>query len=454
MTQHRMAAWGVAAGTFFLAGCGVESHPALSSAPRHPSIRDTARPMAASPASVVPATPSEGSGSVAVSASRKTVPTSPAEARRHSPGTLITLDMLSAGQGWAIDMRGQVLRTGDGGQHWRNVASPGLIRALRKQGSFMLRPFPGGNLIGNEGNGTAVAFPNPWTAWITTQPGNDTVQVWHTVDGGKRWTSAEIQRAAPGGPPMGFSYIAAVGQHDAWVAAATQGLAGHVDIRVWRTRRGNRAWQRVFQDSASGTSGLVFATGAFGVLTEDNSVLYGPHNAPLAVTASGGQLWQQTGTLTSPVRSSLPLLPGNWDTTVMAPAVVSHTLEVVVPVLMQRAFPPKSAPLKTWWRLEASTNGGETWSMLPTTPHDVLQRPPNLVFQGWATPQDGWVVLGSQLYRTVDGGCQWKASRLPEGAVVNLSRVSAMIGFVLVQRGAHTAIYRTRDGGLHWFPVS
>ena len=187
-----------------------------------------------------------------------------------------------------------------------------------------------------------------------------------------------------------------------------------------------------------------FATGSFGVLTEGGG--FEPDEAPLAVTTNGGDSWGYLGDPTSP-RPGLPLLPGHWwPATVLAPSIVPHTQAIVVPMLMQRRHPSKAAPMRTWWRLEETTNEGQTWQALPTTPHPILPAPPSLIFQAWNTSQDGWVVLGSHLYRTTDGGHQWAASSLPTGTVVNLSRVSAT--------DAHTAIYRTDDGGVNWHRVS
>ena len=174
---------------------------------------------------------------------------------------------------------------------------------------------------------------------------------------------------------------------------------------------------------------------------------YGARSAALTVTSDGGTRW-------SPPRSPLPLVPGIWATTVVAPAVVPHTRDVIVPVLMHRPFPSKAAPLKTWWRLEESADGGRTWRIVPSTPDAVMVDPPSVILQAWITPQAGWVVLGSRLYRTTDGGRRWAGSRFSAGPVVNLSRVSTAVGFVLIQHGHRTLLYRTRDGGVHWFRVS
>ena len=365
--------------------------------------------------------------------------------------TLITLQMLSVRRGWAMNTQGQVLQTTDGGRQWTNVASRGLTRVVARAaraGEFSLRPSPGGNLVGVDGTSTVVAFPNPWTAWIVVPAGNDALQVWNTVNGGQQWTATTIPQAAPSGG--GLTQVDAVGNRDAWIVAASGALAGHVDIRVWRTSVRHPAWHIVSQGGISGTSGLAFVTGSIGVLAGGSNVYAGPNSASLAVTANGGRSWSPTGGRLSPTTSALPLLPGDWATTVLAPAVVPHTREVLVPVLMNRPILPKVDPVMTWWRLEQSTNGGQTWHVLPTTPAPVLAEPPRIIFQAWTTPQDGWVVLGSRLYRTVDGGQHWSASVAPSGTVVNLNRVSVTVGFVLIQQGARTSMYRTQDGGRHW----
>ncbi len=78
MNKHLAIVSGLLVGSFLMAGCGATAHP--SSAPHSPS---TVRPSAATSA-----TPS-------TTASR--VP---------PPATVITLDMVSARQGWAINTKG------------------------------------------------------------------------------------------------------------------------------------------------------------------------------------------------------------------------------------------------------------------------------------------------------------------------------------------------------------
>jgi len=54
---------------------------------------------------------------------------------------LITLDMLTPTQGWAMNSVGQILKTADGGRRWANVGNPALARAIQhaaKDGSFYL----------------------------------------------------------------------------------------------------------------------------------------------------------------------------------------------------------------------------------------------------------------------------------------------------------------------------
>lgn len=364
--------------------------------------------------------------------------------------TLIAVDMLSAQQGWAMNMAGQILQTRNGGRRWTIVSSQGLTRALNRAaraGTFSLRPAPGGDMVGTNGGSSFVAFPNERTAWIMVPMGmTDALQVWHTGDAGRRWTVTTLGHVGLSGG-LGQIQVSAVGNRDAWVVATSGALAGHVAIRVWRTNRHHPAWHPVFQGNVSGTTGLAFVTGGIGVLTGGTNMAYGPHSASLRVTANGGHTWSRP-------RSPLPLPSGHrWVTTVLAPAIVPGTRDVRVPVLMQPPVPPKTAPLKTWWQLEASTNGGQTWTALPATPDPLLKQPPAVILQAWTTPQVGWVILGSRMYRTHDGGTRWSLSTLPAGTIVSFSRVAPNEGFVLVQRGTSTELYRTQDGGLRWFRV-
>ncbi len=298
---------------------------------------------------------------------------SPAFAAPRPRPALITLDMVSTQQGWAMNTAGQVLKTSDGGQQWTNAGNPALARAIQHaatNGSFYLHgPAPGGNLVASFGNGTYVAFPNAWTAWFTLPVGGDALQIWHTSDGGQHWTSAVISHAAPPGG-MGFSEIAAVGNHDAWVMAATQDLLGYVAFRIWCTSVHETHWHPIFQGTAPNTEGLAFANGSVGVLAEGSNLVTGPQTGAAAVTTTGGHTWSFTGdgapqSRAVSQRSALPLLPGNWQVTTMDPAAVPHTTDLRIAVVMASPLPSNPTPGTMQWRLEQSSNGGQTWHMLP-----------------------------------------------------------------------------------------
>ncbi len=366
-------------------------------------------------------------------------PTALAAGRPQVP--LITLDMLSAEQGWAMNTAGQILKTTNGGQGWTNAGSRILAQAIQhiaKAGNFYLGgPTPGGNLVASQGRGTIGAFPNPWTAWVTLPVAHDAIQIWHTGDGGQRWTSSIISRVGAGPGGLALSEITAIGNHDAWLATN----------RLWHTNMHHSSWYRMAHGGFSGIEGMVFANGLVGVLAGGSNIVYGPHSAALTVTTNGGSVWR------SP-QHPLPLLPGNWATTVLDPVVVPHTQQFIVAVLMQKPFPSKATPLTTWWRLEESTNDGATWRMLPKTPNPVLTAPSKLIMQAWVTSDIGWVVVGDRLFQTTDAGRHWAPNPLPPGIVINVSRISVTQGFVLMQQGHHTTLYRTQDRGRLWSRVS
>lgn len=353
--------------------------------------------------------------------------------------SLATLDMVSMRDGWAVTMQGHILRTMDGGSHWNNVASHEVIDAL--QHSSMLG---GGDL------GSVMGFPNALTAWITIPLTGNTVEIWHTNDGGVHWTLTTIPQAEVG---LGLTQIAAWGKNTAWMVAATQGLAGQVAIRLWQTTTVSPQWHAIFQGSVVGISGLAFVTPSLGVLTEGNNVYQGPNSAAVAVTTNGGKTWTMTG---NPVVNAsnasgvVPILPGDWVTTVLAPVVIPQTEDVIVPVIMQSPVPSSPGMFAIRWQLDESPNGGQTWHALADTPHAVLSQVPNVIAQAWATSDAGWIALGSELYRTQNGGQTWEATALPGGQVVTLDRVSEQQGFVLMKQGTRTSIYRTQDGGQQW----
>jgi photosystem II stability/assembly factor-like uncharacterized protein len=111
-------------------------------------------------------------------------------------------------------------------------------------------------------------------------------------------------------------------------------------------------------------------------------------------------------------------------------------------------------------RLVHSTNGGATWTSLPSP-----FRPQSVCF---SSPRDGWVAAGTRVWRSTDGGRSWGSKPLfslpvPGGAPgfqADLQCADGGAAWVRFTGGGAAAghvpyaVYATVDGGAHWRGVA
>lgn len=92
--------------------------------------------------------------------------------------------MMGEWSGWwqkVTDKSTTILRTDDGGQHWRDVTPPALAHAVEKKHPASSEDLPVADLA-------ALNSEEAWVA-MSEDPDNDqdTVLIEHTSDGGKTW---------------------------------------------------------------------------------------------------------------------------------------------------------------------------------------------------------------------------------------------------------------------------
>ena len=353
------------------------------------------------------------------------------------PGGLIDVEMASARVGWAVEANGQVMKTEDGGQRWTDVAPKTLASALQASARTWTPPLDGGL--------TQWVFPNAWTAWIVTEPdqgNNNAVDVWHTTDGGGRWSEATLTPAVTGWHFLGYAAITALGNQDAWVLTA--GNDGF--YRLWQSTRRRPTWTAVahgtFDDG--GLAGLAFFTGRKGVLAENG---YQRPEASLLESTTGGRSWRARPIIPPGAATRYPELS--------APSVISSTLGMLAVIWhASSASAPPSDP-SALINLYRTTTHGVSWHLvgpLPTHNSDTA------LTLHWINAQQGWLLTtpgnaAPRLYATNTGGLTWHRGSLPSGIPLSLERTSANDGFELSLAGSHTVLYRTRDGALQWKAV-
>src|SRR5260370_7193023 len=91
-----------------------------------------------------------------------------------TPGTTATalfigIRMLDKSNGWALTTS-SILRTSDGGVHWRNVTPTNTVLSPMAKGDFLSDKY----------------------AWIVNASQNNTISVLRTSDGGQNWQSTTI----------------------------------------------------------------------------------------------------------------------------------------------------------------------------------------------------------------------------------------------------------------------
>jgi photosystem II stability/assembly factor-like uncharacterized protein len=241
------------------------------------------------------------------------------------PGTASTPFFLDRNRGWLLTARysteGQrpvVYGTADGGQSWRPLGSPGPATAPTDLlGDLAFAPGDAGWVFGTAAAGGAVLF--------------------ETRDGGLTWTPQTLPLGAVGPRPtdrldVAPPLVTATGEGvlsvydrdggQGWLYATGDGGATWSDPRPLPKATGSR--QPVFVDAATGW-------------TSDPSAAW--------LTADGGRTWRQT-----------PGLPGGWQFSTVAPVSASQAWATA-------AQDGRDGPLgPVRWALFRTTDAGLHWT--------------------------------------------------------------------------------------------
>lgn len=325
--------------------------------------------------------------------------------------------MNDATTGWMLTEQ-TVLRTSDGGRHWKNV-TPVRLQLSAK---------------------SVVVFHSAMLAWIAVpQETKATIQVWRTSDGGTTWQSSSLAASFPRAVAFvdalhGWLLIGKRDQQD--VPAET--------IQVYRTGDGGKTWEQLQSATALAAStdapppghlpyggqksGIHFLNASTGwvtgtVLVSGLSWLY--------VTHDGGATWHQQ------------LLPLPVD----APAA---QMVVSRPIF----FTAHDGFLPVTFRsgglcIYVTHDAGTTWQ-----PTSLASFTPTVVT--FVDMQQGWMTDGRRLFVTTDGGQQWRqqATSSSFGHITALTFASSTSGWaVRTQTGNAPTMLKTGDGGHTWTPL-
>ncbi len=343
---------------------------------------------------------------------------------------LFSLHMLDERTGWAVGAEGgsgawskgavgSVMRTTDGGLHWKDVTPHTPPGQHFVQGVGFVRAF-------SPLSASATAFLD-----LPTPDGRNssTPVIFHTADGGQTWTSATTSV----GWLMDF-----INPRDGWLVSGED---------VFRSTDGGKTWTRVGSAKFPRYPySITFLNATTGWIVS-NTVGGNSLQTYLFVTRDGGHTWQQK-------KLPLPLKLINDAPNLVAksPTLLSAQ-DGVLPVVYGTA---KDAGVFFW----LTHNGGATW-----TPTTLVSLPgsfsgsrmmPGYRASSFADVSHGWVTDGYALHMTSDGGRRW-TRRLPsprfERPMGELEFISPRIGWATGEPLDKPFLSKTLDGGRTWTSV-
>jgi photosystem II stability/assembly factor-like uncharacterized protein len=344
---------------------------------------------------------------------------------------LSSIHMLDTQTGWAMTVKGHIIRTLDGGVHWKNVTPhyPSTAGQQKVVADFFTASI------------TWVAVSQ------TAADGTSTVVIFRTTDGGQTWQQTTIQQTSPifqqTSPIFQVTFLDA--QHG-WMLSKQLDHASAEAVTIFRTTDGGKTWTVASSALASSIdtpppghlpfggdkAGLGFldamtgwTTGAFPL----NGYVF------LYVTHDGGATWN---------RQLFPFSPGQAATQIVTgPPRFFTATDGILPV----SFVTESTSSLA---LYVTHDGGITWKS--TTPLAA-----SATISDFIDMNHGWASDGTLLYGTSDGGQHW-SSLSPGGSfqhVTQLDFVSSNIAWAISAPASNApTLLKTEDGGHTWTVIS
>ncbi len=321
--------------------------------------------------------------------------------------------MVDLSNGWGL--RGsRVLRTRDGGKHWRDISPQAAD--------------PEQELI-------PAYFLNILTAWVV-YPSSDYSHgtLYRTTDAGVNWRSTPV--------PFGSAILQALDAQTLFAMADRGAAAGSQAVDIYRSTDGGATWDEIYhidpQDSAGSSlpfggdkTGMAFTSLNEGWITGVEPVAGSVY---LYATHDQGASWQL-----QPV--DLPAALGQAQIFLQGIQFFSPA-QGVIP---EQVTAVHNNNPQTYLGAMTTTDGGRTWNtgdLLPVTG----------VFYA-ANIADFYVWDGASLYTSRDSGKTWKqaaSSQQPGASPYMIQFLDPAHGWLVDNDGARVQLYWTRDGGKSW----
>ncbi len=334
----------------------------------------------------------------------------PIEAPGYVPAQIRMIDLSN---GWGL--RGsRVLRTRDGGKHWKDISPQAAD--------------PEQELI-------PAFFLNVLTAWViypTTDYNQGTL--YRTTDAGLNWQSAPI--------PFGSAVLQALDDQTLYAMADRGAAAGSQAVDVYRSTDAGATWEQVYHvdPQNSAVNSLPFGGDKTGMAFRDLNDGWITGVEPvdgfvyLYSTDDGGVNWQLQPVDVPPVLDQAQIFLEQVQFFTAALGAIPMQVTVV-----QNNNPQNHLGVMV------TNDGGKTWkfgTLLPTTG----------IF--YATNMaDFFVWDGASLYSSRDSGKTWNqvAPSLPPGSSPYMIEfLDPTHGWLVDNNGALVQLFQTRDGGKTW----
>jgi photosystem II stability/assembly factor-like uncharacterized protein len=349
--------------------------------------------------------------------------------------TLESIHMIDALIGWGLthdrdatpgSPSNALVRTTDSGANWRDVTPT----VGPQQNRLYL-------------NAINVDVLTSLFAWVGP---------FRTVDGGRTWERIPV--------PGVTRSIHFINTRDGWLLSFQGANSATVETDVYRSTDGGGTWTEVassrhgatdktdLPDVVGGDPHVTFLDATTGWITRSDPV-YLPEWKYLYVTHDSGRTW----------RSQKLLLPSqltsSWASGILPPKFFTAQ-DGTLPVFYANL--ESYRPIASFAVPYITRDSGTTWTY--ATPVSVANQTRRIDDNGramWGMKfvdvDHGWMVEGSVLYATVDGGRQWTALRPTSFTDVRqLDFISPQVGWAV--RRTLPFLLKTLDGGRTWSPVT